>query len=142
MYLLISFISNIMHRHWIIDLRHFQAVYLFRRRPGSSYSDWLRAGRSGDLIPVGAKFSAPIQTGSGAHPASCTTGTGSFPGVESGRAVTLTPHPTLVPRSKNRVQLYPYCPYGPSWPPKNGETCHIWIAFKDRILTTRKPSFL
>jgi hypothetical protein len=28
-------------------------------------------------------------------------GTGSFPGVESGRGVTLTPHPLLVPRSKN-----------------------------------------
>jgi len=27
-------------------------------------------------------------------------GTGSFPGVESGRGVTLTPHPLLVPRSK------------------------------------------
>jgi hypothetical protein len=28
-------------------------------------------------------------------------GTGSFPGVESGRGVTLTPHPLLVLRSKN-----------------------------------------
>jgi hypothetical protein len=35
-------------------------------------------------------------------------GTGSFPGAESGRGVTLTPHPLLVPRSKNRVQLYLY----------------------------------
>jgi hypothetical protein len=35
-------------------------------------------------------------------------GTGSFPGVESSRGVTLTPHPLLVPRSKNRVQLYFY----------------------------------
>ena len=34
-------------------------------------------GRSGDGIPVGAKFSAPVQTGPGAHPASCTMGTGS-----------------------------------------------------------------
>jgi hypothetical protein len=33
-------------------------------------------------------------------------GTGSFPGVESGRGVTLTHHPFLMPRSKNRVQLY------------------------------------
>jgi hypothetical protein len=39
--------------------------------------------------------------GPGAHPASCTMGTGFFPGVESGRGVTLTPHPLLVPRSKN-----------------------------------------
>ena len=46
-----------------------------------------------------ARFSAPVQTGPGAHPASCTMGTGSFPGVNSGRGVTLTPHPILVPRS-------------------------------------------
>jgi hypothetical protein len=41
----------------------------------------------------GAIFSAPVQTGPGAHPASSTMGTGSFPGVKSGRGVTLTPHP-------------------------------------------------
>ena len=57
----------------------------------------LRAGRSGDRIPVGARFSAPVQMGSGEHPAFCTRGTGSFPGVKSGRGVTLTPHPLLVP---------------------------------------------
>jgi hypothetical protein len=62
---------------------------------------WLWAGRSRDRIPMGARFSAP-----GANPASCTVGTGSFPGVESGRGLTLTPHPLLVPRSKNRVELY------------------------------------
>ena len=39
------------------------------------------------------RFSAPVQTGPGAHPASCTMGTGSFPGVKRGRGVTLTPHP-------------------------------------------------
>jgi hypothetical protein len=33
----------------------------------------------------------------GAHPASCTMGTGSFPAVKSGWGVTLTPHPLLVP---------------------------------------------
>jgi len=43
------------------------------------------------------RFFAPVQTGPGAHPASCTMGTGSFPGAESGRGVTLTPHPFLVP---------------------------------------------
>jgi hypothetical protein len=45
---------------------------------------------------VGARFSAPVQTGPGAHPASCTMWTGSFPGVKRGRGVTLTPHPLLV----------------------------------------------
>jgi len=60
----------------------------------------LRAGWLGDRIPVGARFSVPVQTGPGAHPASCTVGTGSFPGVKSGRGVTLTPHHLLVPWSR------------------------------------------
>jgi len=48
----------------------------------SRYSDSLRAGRSGDWISVGARFSAQFQTASEAHPASNTIGTGSFPGVK------------------------------------------------------------
>ena len=35
-----------------------------------------------DLIPVGARFSAPFQTGPGAHPASYKMGIGSFPRVK------------------------------------------------------------
>ena len=41
----------------------------------------------------------PVQTGPGAHPASCKMGTGSFPGVKCGRGVLLITHPLLVPRS-------------------------------------------
>jgi len=41
---------------------------------------------------MGARFSAPVQTGPEAYPASCTMGTGSFPEVKSGRVMTLTPH--------------------------------------------------
>jgi hypothetical protein len=62
-----------------------------------TYSDWLKAGRSGDRILVGARFSPLVQTGPGVHPASCTLGTGSFPGVKRGRGVTLNPHSLLVP---------------------------------------------
>ena len=46
----------------------------------SRYSDSLRAGRSGDRILEGARFSAPVQTGPWAHPASHTMVTGSLPG--------------------------------------------------------------
>ena len=76
-------------------------LYMFHMWAGqrSRYSDWLRDVRSGDRIPVGARFSAPVQTDPGAHPVSCTMGTGSFPGVKSGRSVTLTPPPLLVPWS-------------------------------------------
>ena len=45
----------------------------------SRYSDWLRAGRSGDRNPVGAEYSAPVQTGPGAKTASYKMGLGSFP---------------------------------------------------------------
>jgi len=69
--------------------------------------DWLRAGRSGFRFSVGRDFQ-PVQTGPGAHPASCTMGTGSFPGVKCGRGVTLTPHPLLVLRSwKSRAISLP-----------------------------------
>ena len=49
--------------------------------------------------PGGDEIFPPIQTGLGAHPASCKMGTGSFPGVKCGRGVLLTIHPLLVPRS-------------------------------------------
>ena len=45
-----------------------------------------------DQIPVGTRFSAPVQTGPGAHPASCKMCTGSFPWVNCGRGVLLTTH--------------------------------------------------
>jgi hypothetical protein len=52
--------------------------------------------------PAGAKdFSSSlcVKTCSGAHPASCTMGTGGpFPGVKRNRGVTLITHPHLVPR--------------------------------------------
>ena len=67
--------------------------------PGSSAGIATGYGLDGPGIESrwGARFSASVQTGPGAHPASCTMGTGSFPGVKSGRGVTLTPHPLLVP---------------------------------------------
>ena len=48
-----------------------------RPRQRSRYSDLPWAGWSGDWIPVGVRFSAPIQTGPEGHPTICTTGTGS-----------------------------------------------------------------
>ena len=62
--------------------------------PGSSVgiATELRAGRSGDPIPVWQGF-PPVQTGPGAHPASCTMGTEAFPGVKYSLGVLLTTHP-------------------------------------------------
>ena len=74
-------------------------------------SDWLRAGRSGDGIRVGARFSASVQTSPGAHLASCTMGTGSLPGVKSGQGDT-DPSPPSSAIGHERVELYLYSPYG------------------------------
>jgi hypothetical protein len=61
-----------------------------------SYSLWVR--RSADRIPVWgwARFSAPVQTEPGAHPASCTVGTGSLSRTYSGGGVAVTTHTHLV----------------------------------------------
>jgi hypothetical protein len=56
----------------------------------------------------GARFSAPVQTGPGAHPASYTMGTGSFPGVKSGRGMTMAPSSPSGAEVKERVELYLY----------------------------------
>jgi hypothetical protein len=70
--------------------------------PGSSVGIATTYGLDGPGIESrwGARFSAPVQTGPEAHPASCAMGTGSFPGVRCGRGVRLTPNPLLVQRSK------------------------------------------
>jgi hypothetical protein len=68
--------------------------------PGSLLSIATGYGLDGSGIESrwgGARFSAPVQTDPWAHTASCTMSTGSFPGIKSGRGVTLTPHPLLVP---------------------------------------------
>jgi hypothetical protein len=73
----------------------------------SRCSDSLRAGRSGDRVPVWARFSAPVLTGRGAHPASHTMGTGSFPGIKQpGRGLEHRPLPSA--EVKERVELYLY----------------------------------
>ena len=80
--------------------------YNQNNEPGelSRYSDLLRTARSGYRMPVGARFSAPVQTGPEAHPASYTMGTGSFPGVKRpGRGVD---HPPISSaKVKERVEL-------------------------------------
>jgi hypothetical protein len=96
---------------WLFSLlripfhRHF--IQSTNKLPGSSVSivsDYGLDYRAIEVrFPAEAKdFSSSlcVQTGSGAHPASCTMGTGGlFPGGNRRRAMTLTTHPHLVPRS-------------------------------------------
>jgi hypothetical protein len=71
---------------------------------------------------VGARFFAPVQTGPGAHPAFCTVSTGVFPGVKSGRGVTLTPQPLLVPWSRKGGAV-PLLPLSTVWPVQSLSAC-------------------
>jgi hypothetical protein len=61
----------------------------------NSTKKWIKGEKTPDRqkkIPVGARFSAPVQTGPGASPAPCTMGTGSFSGVKR-RSVAFITHP-------------------------------------------------
>ena len=71
----------------------------------SRYSDSLGAGRSGKRIPVGTRFSARDQTGSGTLSASCAVDTMSFKGVRRPRSSVNHPPLSRV-EVKERVHLY------------------------------------
>ena len=78
----------------------------------SRHSESLRPGRSGDRIPLWARFSAPVQTGPGAHSASYTVGTGFLLRRGVGHPL---PHQSSA-EVKERVELYLCSTSGPSWP--------------------------
>ena len=59
---------------------------------------------------LGARFSAPVQTGPGAQPAYCTMGTGSFPGGKMRPGHDADPSLPYSAEVKNRVELYLYSP--------------------------------
>ena len=87
------------------------------------------------------RFSAPVQTGPTAHPASCTMGTGSFPRVKSSLGVTLTPHPLLVPWSR-KSRAIPLLPLWAVRPVQSRSACtraHLFIY--TLIVIIRDPRF-
>jgi hypothetical protein len=97
--LLLVIESSFQHSFWHLRFWYLRFYYQSNYYRATRYSDSLRAGRSEDRISVRARYSAPIQISPGAHPASCTMGTGSFPGVKwPGRGVDHPP--SLVPRLK------------------------------------------
>ena len=103
----------------------------------SRYSDSLRAGRSGDRFPVGARFSAPVQTAPGAHPASYTMGTGSFPGGKRpGRGADHPPHlASILKKVYSCIFIHPFFL---SWP-VIGRTLFYFALFITKMEATYPP---
>jgi hypothetical protein len=66
-------------------------------------SESLRTGRSRNRILVGVRFSAPVRTGRGTHPASYTMRTRSFLGVQW-QGMAMSTHPYLAPRLKKELR--------------------------------------
>jgi hypothetical protein len=111
----ISILISVFHYHTKLTSKYtfrtaamFYTYYYYNQRNrGSSVSTV--SGYALDDRAIGVRslaeskdFSSSlcVQTGSGAHHASCTMGIGvPFPGQSAGRDVTLTTHPYLVPRS-------------------------------------------
>jgi hypothetical protein len=89
----------------------------------------------------------PVQTGPGAHPASCTMDTGSLSGgggvVQLGHGID-HPHPFSA-KAKERVDLYLCTPSEPSWPvsgrtlPFTSHTAEIYIAQRKKHYSYNIP---
>ena len=93
----------------------FGGVYRCARSRDSSVGIATRYGLDGPVIEWrwGRDFPHPSRPALGSHPTFYTMGTGSFPGVKRpGPGVDPTPSSADV---KERVELYLYSPYGPSW---------------------------
>ena len=87
--------------------------------------------RSADRIPVGARFSSPVQTGCGTYPASCTMGTGYL--CRPGHGFDHPPLPTA--EVKETVELNLYFRSGPSW-----SVLFPYGARSFKFCTTSKPA--
>ena len=61
---------------------------------------------------MGARFSAPVQTGPGAQPASCAMGSWVYPGGKERPGRDTDPSPPSSAVGHERVELYLYSPYG------------------------------
>jgi hypothetical protein len=117
--------------------KYFASIFYLTASRGSAVSTVSGYGLDDRAIevrfPAAAKdFSSSlcVQTGSGAHPVSCKMGTGGpFPGVNSGRGVTQTTHPHLLPRSwMSRSYISPLllCLHGMLWDCFKNSTLQSW----------------
>jgi hypothetical protein len=119
---------------YLITWRFRSSIYCVLFSEGILFRWFATGWRSGDRMPVGARFSAPVQTDTGAHPASLQWVTDPLPGgKEAGEwRWPLTPPSAKV---KERVELYLYSPCGRS--------CHVsgWTVLLPCSSRTRSGPF-
>jgi len=89
----------------------------------SPFSDSLQAGRSGDRIPRGARFSTPVQPGPWSPPSLLYNVYQVFPWSKETEAWCWPPTPSSA-EVKERVELYLCSTSEPSWPVL-GWTLHV-----------------
>jgi hypothetical protein len=100
---------------WPYRGHHVVSRYIYVYIYSLFYSDWLRAGRYGDRIPVEARFSSPVRIGRGANLTSYKIGAGSFPGLKRpGRSVSLPPPPSAEVKDESH-KGYLYSLSGSAW---------------------------
>jgi hypothetical protein len=77
----------------VVGMLRIISKFMTKFGPGSSVGIATDYGLDGPGIESRWGEIFTVQTGPGAHPASCKMGTGSFPGVKCGWGVLLTTHP-------------------------------------------------
>ena len=98
-------------------------------------SELLRAGQSGDRIPLRARFSPSAETSTGTNPDCCTMNFGSLSRAQRSRGVALSTHLHLVPMLKKEYNL-------PSRPLLNVLWWNFYtVPVNTAVLITRKLSF-
>ena len=116
----------------------------------SWYSDSLRAGRSGDRIPVGGEIFRTRSDRPWGPPSLLYGGYRVFPGGKAAGAWRWPPTPSSA-EVKERVGLYRYYTFGPSWPVsgwtllfftcRGGKMSHkIWSQWAEEYPTRNKKT--
>jgi len=112
-----EFLHTILRMNGVVKHNKIKRVLPLKVGRDSSVGIATRYGLDGPGIESrwGARFSTPVQTGPGVHPAFYTVGTSSFPEVKQpGRGIDHPPPSST--EVKERAELYLYSPFGPSWP--------------------------
>ena len=101
------------YRHFTSSHLHFTTLSFGGAGYRSQYSDWPRAGRSEDRIPVGVEIFRTCPDRPQGPPSLLYNGYRVFPGGKERQVRDADPSPSSSAVGQERVELYLYSPYGP-----------------------------